>query len=81
MVRPSYVLGGRGMEVVTTRRCWPATWPRPWAFPERPILIDKFLDNAIEAEADAIADGPMPLCRRSWSISNWPASTPAIRPA
>jgi carbamoylphosphate synthase large subunit len=42
----------------TTRPCWPATWKRPWKIsPERPILIDKFLDNAIEAEADAIADG------------------------
>jgi carbamoyl-phosphate synthase large subunit len=49
--------------------------------PERPVLIDKFLDNAIEAEADAIADGRMPLYRPSWSTSNWPASTREIRPA
>jgi carbamoyl-phosphate synthase large subunit len=36
----------------------PTTWPRPWKCqPERPILIDKFLENAIEAEADAISDG------------------------
>ncbi|HOW68340.1 MAG TPA: carbamoyl-phosphate synthase large subunit [Candidatus Paceibacterota bacterium] len=58
MVRPSYVLGGRGMEVVHdeamlkdyVRAAVDVT-------PERPILIDRFLDNAIEAEADALADG------------------------
>ncbi len=58
MVRPSYVLGGRGMEVVqdeaTLRRYVEAAVE---ISPQRPILIDKFLDNAIEAEADAIADG------------------------
>ena len=58
MVRPSYVLGGRGMEVVydeemLTRYVNAAVEISP----ERPILIDKFLDNAIEAEADAISDG------------------------
>ena len=59
MVRPSYVLGGRGMEVVQDEDDAPAsTWTRPWSCPRSgPILIDKFLDNAIEAEADAIADG------------------------
>jgi len=58
MVRPSYVLGGRGMEVVhdaaMLKRYVNAAVELS---PERPILIDKFLDNAIEAEADAIADG------------------------
>ncbi len=58
MVRPSYVLGGRGMEVVRD-----AEMLREYmaaaveVTPERPILIDRFLSNAIEAEADAIADG------------------------
>jgi carbamoyl-phosphate synthase large subunit len=58
MVRPSYVLGGRGMEVVHD-----AEMLKHYVLaavdvtPERPILIDKFLENAIEAEADAIADG------------------------
>ncbi len=58
MVRPSYVLGGRGMEVVHDEE-HAATYLKPrWTLtPERPILIDKFLDNAIEAEADALADG------------------------
>ena len=58
MVRPSYVLGGRAMEVVhdeeMLRRYVAAAVE---VSPERPILIDKFLENAIEAEADAIADG------------------------
>jgi carbamoyl-phosphate synthase large subunit len=58
MVRPSYVLGGRGMEVVyddaMLSRYMDAAVE---VTPERPILIDKFLTNAIEAEADAIADG------------------------
>jgi len=58
MLRPSYVLGGRGMQVVLDEEML-----RQYVLaavdvtPERPILIDKFLENAIEAEADAIADG------------------------
>ncbi len=58
MVRPSYVLGGRGMEVVydeqmLTRYVNAAVDISP----DRPILIDKFLENALEVEADAISDG------------------------
>ncbi|MGI6450975.1 MAG: carbamoyl-phosphate synthase large subunit [Desulfitobacteriia bacterium] len=58
MVRPSYVLGGRGMEIVFDEdklREYVAAAVN--VTPERPILIDKFLENAIEAEADAVADG------------------------
>ncbi|MCX5632583.1 MAG: carbamoyl-phosphate synthase large subunit [Phycisphaerae bacterium] len=58
MVRPSYVLGGRGMEVVydveMLKRYVDAA---VGVTPERPILIDKFLENALECEADALADG------------------------
>jgi carbamoyl-phosphate synthase large subunit len=58
MVRPSYVLGGRGMEVVQDEEMLEQYLTAAVALsPERPVLIDKFLDNAIEAEADAIADG------------------------
>jgi len=58
MVRPSYVLGGRGMEVVHDRQMLcDYVAAAVEVTPERPILIDKFLENAIEAEADAIADG------------------------
>ena len=58
MVRPSFVLGGRGMECVYDEemlRKYVAAAVE--VTPERPMLIDKFLENAIEAEADAIADG------------------------
>jgi carbamoyl-phosphate synthase large subunit len=58
MVRPSYVLGGRGMEVVHDEemlRMYVAAAVD--VTPERPLLIDRFLENAIECEADAIADG------------------------
>ena len=58
MVRPSYVLGGRGMEVVHDEDMLVEYLGKAVdVTPERPILIDKFLENAIEAEADAIADG------------------------
>jgi len=58
MVRPSYVLGGRGMEVIYDELMLKQYVEAAVdVTPERPILIDKFLDNAIEAEADAISDG------------------------
>jgi len=58
MVRPSYVLGGRAMEIVHDEQMLKHYLAVAVdVSPERPILIDKFLENAIEAEADAIADG------------------------
>ena len=58
MVRPSYVLGGRGMEVVHDEEMLKEYVAAAVdVTPDRPILIDKFLENAIETEADAIADG------------------------
>ncbi|MEQ8201682.1 MAG: carbamoyl-phosphate synthase large subunit, partial [Syntrophomonadaceae bacterium] len=58
MVRPSYVLGGRGMEVVHDEEMLRQYLAAAVGVtPERPILIDRFLSNAIEAEADAIANG------------------------
>ena len=58
MVRPSYVLGGRGMEVVHDEAMLKEyVAAAVGVTPDRPILIDKFLENAIEAEADALADG------------------------
>lgn len=58
MVRPSYVLGGRGMEVVHDEAML-ATYMEAAVdvTPDRPILIDRFLNNALECEADAICDG------------------------
>lgn len=58
MVRPSYVLGGRGMEIVHDEAMLKHyVSAAVGVTPNRPILIDKFLEDAIEAEADAIADG------------------------
>ena len=58
MVRPSFVLGGRGMEVVLDEEMLREYVNKAVDLaPERPILIDRFLDNATEAEADALADG------------------------
>ncbi len=58
MVRPSYVLGGRAMQVVLDEEMLEHYMSVATdVSPERPILIDKFLEYAIEAEADAIADG------------------------
>jgi carbamoyl-phosphate synthase large subunit len=58
MVRPSYVLGGRGMEVVhDDEELCSYMENAVGVSPDRPILIDKFLENAVECEADAIADG------------------------
>ena len=58
MLRPSYVLGGRGMEVVYDEEMLKEyVAAAVGVTPDRPILIDKFLENTIEAEADAIADG------------------------
>ena len=58
MVRPSFVLGGRGMEIVHDEEMLKEYVAKAVDLaPERPILVDRFLDNAIEAEADALADG------------------------
>lgn len=58
MVRPSYVLGGRGMEIVYDEAMLKEyVTAAVDVTPDRPILIDRFLNNALEAEADAIADG------------------------
>jgi len=58
MVRPSYVLGGRGMEIVHDEEMLKRyVLAAVEVTPDRPILIDKFLENAIETEADAISDG------------------------
>jgi carbamoyl-phosphate synthase large subunit len=58
MVRPSYVLGGRGMEVIYDEEMLERYVAAAVdVTPERPILIDRFLENALETEADALSDG------------------------
>ena len=58
MVRPSYVLGGRAMEIVYDEKSLHAYMQRAVkASPEHPVLIDKYLEDAIEVDVDAISDG------------------------
>jgi carbamoyl-phosphate synthase large subunit len=58
VLRPSYVLGGRGMEIVYDDEEFDNYFRKATVIsPEHPILIDKFLENAIELDADALSDG------------------------
>jgi carbamoyl-phosphate synthase large subunit len=58
LVRPSYVLGGRGMEIVYDETSLQAYVSRATeASPEHPVLVDRFLDDAVEVDVDAIFDG------------------------
>ena len=62
MVRPSYVLGGRAMEVVYDPRAAAsptsrAALPRRPTTSEHPLLLDRFLADAIEVDVDAVCDG------------------------
>jgi carbamoyl-phosphate synthase large subunit len=57
-VRPSYVLGGRGMEIVYDDATLAGYIARATAIsPERPVLVDRFLDDAVEIDVDALCDG------------------------
>jgi carbamoyl-phosphate synthase large subunit len=58
LVRPSYVLGGRGMEIVYDDATLAGYIARATAISqERPVLVDRFLDDAIEIDVDALCDG------------------------
>jgi carbamoyl-phosphate synthase large subunit len=58
LVRPSYVLGGRGMEIVYDEESLRGFIEKATAItPNHPVLIDKFLDDAIEIDVDALYDG------------------------
>ena len=59
LVRPSYVLGGRGMEIVydDEHAARPTSSGRPRSRPDHPVLVDRFLDDAIEIDVDALYDG------------------------
>jgi carbamoyl-phosphate synthase large subunit len=62
LVRPSYVLGGRAMEIVYDDEDLKKYMERAvWASPERPVLVDKFLEEAIEVDVDAVSDGKKTL--------------------
>ncbi|MHA6794851.1 carbamoyl-phosphate synthase large subunit [Pseudonocardia bannensis] len=58
LVRPSYVLGGRGMEIVYDEESLAGYIARATAVsPQHPVLVDRFLDDAIEIDVDALCDG------------------------
>ena len=58
LVRPSYVLGGRAMEIVYSDEELEGFMAKAVdASPQRPILIDKFLEDAVEVDVDAVCDG------------------------
>jgi len=60
MVRPSYVLGGRAMEIVYDEESVRDYMTRAVkASPERPVLVDKYLEDAVEIDVDAISDGKL----------------------
>ena len=82
VLRPSYVLGGRAMEIVFDDSSLEAYVQRAFeASPNLPVLIDKFLEDAVEVDVDAICDGTMVVIAASWSISRRLASTPVTVPA
>jgi carbamoyl-phosphate synthase large subunit len=58
LVRPSYVLGGRGMEIVYDRVAMEGYFRKAvQASPDHPVLIDRFIEDAFEADVDALSDG------------------------
>jgi len=62
LVRPSYVLGGRAMEIVYEEADLDEFMAKAvWASPERPVLVDKYLEDATEMDVDAISDGKLTL--------------------
>ena len=63
MVRPSYVLGGRAMEIVHEKKQLKNFVKEAFKVAEKnPILIDKFIDNAMEVDVDALSDGKKSFC-------------------
>ena len=82
MVRPSYVLGGRGMEVVYDADSMVGYMKAAVGVtPDRPILIDRFLNHATECEADAISDGTHAFVPAVMEHIELPVFTRGIRPA
>ncbi len=87
VIRPSYVLGGRGMEIVAdgaevdryiARLVGSLDRPSELAVSDkRPLLVDRYLTGAVEVDVDCLCDGRTPSSPASWSISKRPASTRA----
>ena len=81
VIRPSYVLGGRAMEIVhdaagLNRYMRAAVSVSGTS----PVLIDRYLQDAIEVDVDAVSDGRQSRWPASWSISRRPVSIPATAP-
>jgi carbamoyl-phosphate synthase large subunit len=70
LVRPSYVLGGRAMEIVYDNNELREYMARSSThIPEHPILVDKFLEDAIEIDVDALSDGEDVFIGGTWNTS------------
>ena len=78
---PSYVLGGRAMEIVYEEELKRYMREAVQVSNDSPVLLDHFLNCAIEVDVDAVCDGETVSGAASCSTSNRPACTPAIRPA
>jgi carbamoyl-phosphate synthase large subunit len=57
LIRPSYVLGGRGMEILANEKQLEAYLSEAYLAPDKPLLVDEYLGHAIELDVDAAADG------------------------
>ena len=69
VIRPSYVLGGRGMEIIYTQLDLKKYIDEAVKVSgKNPVLIDKFLNDAIEVDVDAISDGKKFLLQGLWNI-------------
>ena len=82
LVRPSFVLGGRAMEICYDQSQFERFVAEAFVVAQgQPVLIDRFLEDAIEVDVDAICDGEQVSWPASWNTSKRRASTRAIRPA
>ncbi|MDP6742195.1 MAG: carbamoyl-phosphate synthase large subunit [Candidatus Thalassarchaeaceae archaeon] len=61
LIRPSYVLGGRGMEILTNDAQLDAYMSEAYIAPDKPLLADEYLGHAIELDVDAVSDGEQVL--------------------
>ena len=82
VIRPSYVLGGRAMEIVYDSKGLHRYMREAVRVSgDNPVLIDRYLNDAIEVDVDCISTARPSMSPESWSISRKPASTPATAPA
>ena len=57
LIRPSYVLGGRGMEILSNQEQLDAYLKEAYLAPDKPLLVDEYLGHATELDVDAACDG------------------------